>query len=190
MMRLCAAGLIASFIVSPVQSLAGEIADAGRQAEVQAGRGQFLQALDALQAAQDAIWQASPLLLRKYFFVAAKPGSFGVYDLRENSVFHKNEQLLIYAEPIGFGYGRDGEMYTIDIAMDFDVRSKDGTLIARQMDFGSLQFRSNVQNREFFANITYNFSGLKPGDYEVITTLRDKPSGKTAEFTLPFTMTE
>src|SRR5688500_13642770 len=103
MMRSMMAMMLA---ISAVE--AGEIADAGQQAEELAGQGDYLDALNALSAAQDVIWQKSPLIVRKAFFVAAEPGGFGIYDLRNDSVFKKTDKLLIYAEPVGFGYGLDG----------------------------------------------------------------------------------
>jgi hypothetical protein len=47
---------------------------------------------------------------------------------------------------------------------------------------------SRRRNKEFQVFITYNFQGLKPGDYVLATTLRDRNSPKTGSFELPFTI--
>ena len=63
-------------------------------------------------------------------------------------------------------------------------------MVAQQQNFGSLTLRSRVPNKEFMAKVTYNFSGLAPGDYEVTTTAHDKNSPKSADFALKFTLVD
>ena len=41
---------------------------------------------------------------------------------------------------------------------------------------------SRHQNREVQANITYRLDGIPPGQYTLVTTLRDKNSLKTGSF--------
>jgi hypothetical protein len=78
------------------------------------------------------------------------------------------------------------------LALGVDVVVKDsaGAEIGRKDDFGELSFQSRYKNNEFFAKLNYDFSGLPAGDYQVTSVLRDKVTGKTVEFTLPFSMSE
>ena len=188
MKRLIAAACLAAALALPAR--AGEIADAAINAEALASEGKFDEALAALTEAQAKLWDLSPMFVRKAFFVAAEPGGFGIYQARANSTFPKAEKLLIYAEPVGFGYNRDGELYVVNITMDFDILNPAGKSVAAQKNFGVLGLTSQVPNREFFAKITYDFSGLNAGDYSVLTTLNDTVSGESVEITLPFTLTE
>ena len=188
MKKLIAAACLATVLALPVH--AGEIADAGATAEALASEGKFDEALAALPEAQAKLWDLSPMFVRQAFFVAAEPGGFGIYDKRANSTFPKAEKLLIYAEPVGFGYNKEGELFVVDIAMDFDILDPSGKSVAAQQNFGSLGLKSQVPNREFFAKITYDFSGLNAGDYTVVTTLNDKVSGESVNITLPFTLTD
>ena len=171
-------------------ALAGELADAGAQADAQVERGQYLDALATLSAAQDKIWNKSQLLFRKTIFVASDPQGFGIYDLHEGDRFKRSESIILYAEPIGYGFRKDGELNVIDLSLDFEVRAKDGRLIGGQKAFATPQLRSRVQNHEFFVKVVYDFSAVPAGDYEVKTTVNDRTSGKSGSFTLPFTLTE
>ena len=188
MRKLFATACFAAMLAGPAWS--GEIVDAATAAEELASEGKFDEALAVLTEAQAKLWDLSPMYVRKALFVAEEPAGFGIYKLREGSIFKKSEILLIYAEPVGFGYTRNGEQYVVDIAMDFDILDKSGKSVAAQQNFGSLGLTSNVPNKEFFAKITYNFSGLESGDYDVVTTLNDKASGETVSFTMPVTMTD
>ena len=49
---------------------------------------------------------------------------------------------------------------------------------------------SRRRNKEFQVYIVYNFKGLKPGDYVLVTKLSDRNSDKKGEFELPFTIAE
>ena len=48
-----------------------------------------------------------------------------------------------------------------------------------------IELTSRVPNREFQATITYDLSGIEPGSYVLITTLRDKNSAKSGSFETP-----
>jgi hypothetical protein len=171
-------------------AIAGELADAGAMADAKVQQGQYLEALTTLSAAQDKVWEKSPLLFRKTVFVAADPAGFGIYDLHDGSTFKRSESLILYAEPIGYGYRKDGELNVIDLSLDFEVKAKDGRLIGSQKAFANPQLRSRVQNHEFFVKVVYDFSAVPAGEYEVKTTVNDKTSGKAGSFSMPFTLTE
>jgi hypothetical protein len=185
---ICAAGLVGILAMGPVQ--AGEIADAATKAEGLLEAGQFDQAYQAMEGARDLIWRQTPLTFRKTLFVASDPAGFGIYDVRDSSTYKRTDAIVIYTEPAGFNYGRDGEMYVIDMALDLEVKDLAGQSIGTKNDFSSWTLRSRVANKEFMGKLTYDFAGLPAGDYEVITTVRDKNSDKKAAFSLKLTLTE
>jgi hypothetical protein len=190
MKPLFAALFAASLLVGPGLAAAGDVTAAATRAEDLAAAGNYEEALAAIDEAKEVIWKAAPLTFRRALFVASDPQGFGIFDIRENAVFRKSEQLIIYSEPVGFGYGRDGNIYTIDLTLDFVIRGVDGKEVAKQENFGTLSLRSRVPNKEFMAKVTYNFSGLPAGDYEVTTVARDKSTGKSGQFALKFTLTD
>jgi hypothetical protein len=182
--------LAAGLFALSSSALAGELADAGAAADSQIERGQYLEALATLSDAQDKVWQKSPLLFRKTLFVASDPAGFGIYDLHDGSRFKRSEEVILYAEPVGYGYRKDGDINVIDLSLDFEVKTKDGRLVGGQKGFANPQLRSRVQNREFFIKVVYDFSAVPAGDYQVKTSVFDKTSGKSGSFTLPVTLTE
>ena len=178
-------------LVSTVSlAVAGDIAKLASDAEALLAEGKYEEASKALEQAQDELWKQSPLMFRRALFTAGEPVGYGIYDLRETNVFKRGELLIIYSEPMGYSYGRDGSLYVIELGLDFIIRSPDGQEVAAQKDFGVLKLSSRFPNKEFMAKVTYDFSGVPPGDYEVTTVAHDKASDKSAEFTLPFTLIE
>jgi hypothetical protein len=181
--------LLGAAILLAAPAAAGELVSSANTAEGLAAQNKYLDAIDEMSWAVAKLWQWSPLLIRKSLFVAGEPGGYGIYDERKDAVFKRKEPLIIYAEPVGFGYTYADGLYSIDLALDFEVKDKQGKTVASKANFGALTLKSRVQNREFYAKVTYDFSGLQPGDYDVTTTMRDKATEKTTNFTLPFTLT-
>jgi hypothetical protein len=190
MTRLAIALCAAMLLAVPSTAGAGEIADDAAQAEQLLAAGKYEDAIKALEAAQDLIWQESPLMFRRALFAAGEPAGYGVYDLREGSTFKRSEPLIIYSEPMGYSYGRDGSLYVISLDLDFIIKDPAGKVVAQQENFGNLSFRSRFPNKEFMAKVTYDFSSLPAGDYSVTTRAKDKNSDKAAEFTLAFTLVD
>ena len=98
--------------------------------------------------------------------------------------------MLVYAEPFGYGFGKEGDLFKIDFSADFELRTPRGQILHAQEGFASLDMVSRRRNKEFQVYIVYNFKGLKPGDYVLVTKLSDRNSEKKGEFELPFTIAE
>ena len=190
-MKFCFAAAIAAMLLFTAgKAKAGEIVDAAVNAERLLAQRRYDEALATLDNAKDEVWKAAPMTVRKALFTASEPRGFGVYDIKEGTTFKRSDPIIIYAEPVGYGFGRDGELYVIDLGLDFAIKSRDGKILARQENFGSLALRSRVPNKEFMAKLTYDFSGLPAGDYEVTTNIKDKNSDKSTEFTMKFDLVE
>lgn len=171
-------------------ALAGDIADAGSKAEQLMESGDHAGAMSALDDAREAVWNAAPLTINKAILVASDPQGFGIYDIRDGNQYKSGEPIVIYTEPSGFGYGRDGDIYTINMALDFTIKSSSGEELAAQKDFAKWELRSRVPNKEFMGKLTYTFNGIQPGDYIVETVIRDQNSDKTVTFPTPFKIIE
>jgi hypothetical protein len=166
--------------------LAGPIEDNAKQAEIHFSQGKFSEALSSIDAARELVWNAMPLGIRNATFVTSEPAGFGVYDTRGNNTFKPDTPLLIYFESQGYGLGRDGELYTIDFLVDFEVKSVDGESLAKKEGLNLPEIRSRSRNHEFYGSLTYTFTGFPPGEYEVVTTVHDRNSNKQADFPLKF----
>jgi hypothetical protein len=186
--RALPALLLALAVAAPSVAAAGQVLDDATTAEALLNSGKPVQALAAIEDAFNVTWDAAPLGFSEASFVTGKPAGFGIYDTRPTSIFKPDEQMMVYAEPFGYGFGKDGDIFKIDFSADFELRTAKGQILHSQSDFASLDMKSRRRNKEFQVFIVYNFKGLKPGDYVLETTLHDLNSPKTGSFELPFTI--
>lgn len=169
---------------------AGPVADGGLKAEQLLEKGDTIGALNALDEAAEAIWEKSPLVFRKVLFVEDADG-FGVYRPRASSVFKVGEPLIVYVEPVGFGYGKHplgGN--EINLVSDFVLAGENGGALLSRDDFLNVTLASLYRNREFQMKLTVNLTGLPPGKYVAKFHVRDANSSKSGDFELPFEMVE
>lgn len=166
---------------------ADAVESAGKASEVDAlaAQGKYIEAVAALDEAAAALWEKAPLSMRRALWVAAPPTGFGMYNARENNVFASGAKMIIYAEPVGFGWRRNGDIWQTDVAIDVVVKGKDGTVLQRAPDFTNLRVSSRIRNREMMAQLTYSFTDIPAGEYIVESIMRDKVSGKSGSFSLP-----
>jgi hypothetical protein len=75
---------------------------------------------------------------------------------------------------------------TIEMALDFELKDAAGKSLAKQENFSTWKIRSRYPNKEFMGKLTYDFTGLPVGEYELGTTVHDKNSEKSASFSLKF----
>ena len=186
--RLAAASVATFCWTSSV--LAGGIVDAAIRAENALAKGKTVEALASIETATQEVWDAIPLTIVKALFVSARPTGFGAYQERASKSYRLGEPILVYAEPVGFGYRADGAFNWIDLTADFEIRTSTGQSLGGQEDFGDFRVRSRYRNREFHIFLSYTFNGLQPGEYVLITTLKDRVTGRSASFELPFTTVE
>lgn len=180
-------GIVAAACLLSVTAAAQSISDQARKAQMLAGQGNYIGAIDALDNAADLLWQKSPLVCRRILWVAERAPNFGDYNIRDNNIYRAGEDMLAYAEPVGFGWRKSGDIWHTDMVADFIIRGKNGKELFRKNDFGKFDIGSRVRNREFRLNLTYNVKA-PPGDYVAITHLRDKVTGKAGDCALPFTI--
>lgn len=169
-------------------SIAGEIADRAAEAERLLETGQGLDIIETFEKAQDALWTAMPLTIRRAVLVSDASG-VGVYRPRGNNRFRADEALLLYIEPVGYGYGSDGlGNNVIALAVDLTLRTEAGELLGTIEDIGSIKVSSRSRNRELFFNLTLTFTGgtVGPGRYRAEFLMRDQNSSKTTTFTVDF----
>jgi len=185
MFRLFAGMLAAACMYGAAlaQDISGKAKEA---AEALAGQGKFIEALAALDEAATALWDRAPLTMRRALWVAETPNGFGAYNPRENNVFTAGTSMIAYAEPVGFGWRKSGDLWYTDLIVDLVIKASDGTVLLRKPEFQKLELGSRVRNREFMAHFTYTFTGIPAGEYVVETTLRDAATGKNGTFSLPF----
>ena len=175
--------LAASFATT---AAAADLVAKATDAQTLADQGKYIEAIAALDAATDALWEQSPLVFRRALWVAGPPNGFGAYNPRETNVYTAGDQMIVYAEPVGFGWSKTGDIWQMNMAVDLTIKSKDGEVLLTKDDFQKLSIASRVRNREFMTTLTLTLTGIPPGEYIADTTLRDQVSGKKGTMTLPF----
>jgi hypothetical protein len=165
---------------------APDISTRTKEAAALAEQGKFVEAFGALNEAEAAIWDRMPLTIQRALWVADSPTGFGVYTPRPDNIFDAGAPMRIYAEPIGFGWSKSGDLWHVELRIDLILRHRDGAEILRQPDFHKLAVASWVRNRELMTTLTYTFRDIPKGEYLVDTNLRDAVTGKAAAFSLPF----
>lgn len=183
------AALAASFVflaaaTSPGQC--GPITDHAALAERLIEENDPVGAVAALDAAIEEVWKRSPLIFRKSLFVEDSAG-FGIYRERDSEIFKPGEPLVVYAEPIGFAYGKNaiGGM-EINLVADFVLTDRDGKTLFSKDDFLNVALPVRYHNREFQMKLTVNLTGLPAGKYIARFNVRDHHSDKSGMFELPF----
>jgi len=180
-----AAALTLAF--APVAALAGEISDRASEAEQLLGQGRPADAQAAFDKAAAAFWIASPLQLRVAIFADEVKG-FGNYTPHQGTTFKPDDTLLIYLEPIGYAFAPEGDSFKVRIAVDLEIHTPGGLVLAKSPDFGHLEWSARSKTREIHATLKLPLPKLKSGDYQLSITLRDQGSPKTATITMPFTL--
>ena len=169
-------------LTTPVQ--AGPLVDSAAAIEARLATGDAIGALEGARDLLDQVWDQSPALSFGQALLVAEPATgYGVFNPRSSIVFKKDEPILIYCEPFGFGYGTPGEgLHSVNFIVDLQVLDASGNQLALAEGATEFNMTSRHQNREVQANITYNLDGIPVGRYTLITTLRDKNSLKSGSF--------
>jgi hypothetical protein len=150
------------------------------------------QSLDEINKREEAVrqaWVKTPLTVRRALFVSEEPAGFGIYTPRSSARFKAGEQMIVYAEPVGFTWRSvDDSQYEFGVKVDLIIKTAAGKTIGEQENFGNLVLRSRTQNQEFLIHLDVNVSGAPAGDYLLAFRLHDAESDKAATIELPFSL--
>jgi len=145
------------------------------QAESQFVKGDTLGAAASLREAMMMVYNRSKLEIEMSELVMGKPAAMGSYQARKSNKYKANETIIIYVEPVGYHFVKKGDVYSFGITADFAVTDTKGTILGGKKGFGSWELSSaNRPLFDFYMTLTYHFTGIKPGNYIVITTLTGK----------------
>ncbi|WP_333821545.1 hypothetical protein [Pinisolibacter sp.] len=182
------ATLLALTLPFAIPAAAGELTPLAEKAEAALAAGKAGAAVDALDAALDVVWKATPLTFRKALFVSEPPTGFGAYVERADAVFTPGQPLLVYAEPIGFEWKQADGLFTCDLIIDVALRDPAGKVLFEKREIGRMALKSHARNHEFMMKLDLNLRGLPVGDYVLDGIMRDEVSKKWGSFSLPFSV--
>ncbi len=181
--------IAASTIFLATPTLADEVSDKATVAENLLQSGEPNAAFEALDSAVDAFWTIAPLTIRQAHFVTQGAGGDRLARPSDEP-FMSGETVAIHVEPLGYGFRRDGDDFQMIITTGIEIRTFGHLILAKSLDFGRFEWSGQVKNRAFAGQISIDLPDLKPGDYEILLTLNDQASQKTASVTLPLTIAQ
>jgi hypothetical protein len=188
-MHFKAAGLTAALVLSwSSLAAAGPAVDAAQRAETLAAEGNTVEALDALNGAVDALWQASPLAFRRVVLVDSASG-YGLYKERADRKFSPDEALTVYVEPVAFGHGSADGAGTIGFTADIALENATGQELSSTRDVFAVSAPSAPDRHEFYMTLSFAVPYLRPGQYTATFTVHDQNSDKSGSFEVPFEIT-
>jgi hypothetical protein len=74
----------------------------------------------------------------------------------------------------------------LGFVVDFEIKSKDGEVLAGKDNFMRIATDTHTRNLEFMVVLTLNMSSAPPGDYVIEYKLHDIATDKTASFQMSF----
>lgn len=163
------------------------LSDSAMNIEARIAADDFASAIAASRDMLGQVWDMTPNLGFTETLLVAEPApGYGIYNPRPTINYKLGESIYVYAEPYGYGFGSPGDgLNSIGFFVDLQVVAADGSILGEVPNVVELDLTTRVRNREFQATITYDLSGIAPGAYVLITTLRDKNSAKSGSFETP-----
>src|SRR5204863_8437695 len=145
---------------------------------ISAAKSQSLEEVGRRQAAVIEAWEKTPLTVRQAAFIKGEPRGYGLYDEHASNEFKKGERVIAYWKENG------KRLFEFGFVVDFQIKSRDGEVLAEEENFMRIATESHRRNVEFF--IVLSMGRAPPGEYVVTYKLHDIASDKTASFEMPF----
>jgi hypothetical protein len=154
---------------------------------IHSARSQSLEEDWRRQAAVIEAWEKTPLTVRQAAFLKGEPRGYGLYEEHASNEFKKGERVIAYAEPVGYGWKENGKgLFEFGFVVDFQIKSRDGEVLAEEENFMRIATESHRRNVEFFLVLKLSMGRAPPGAYVVVYKPHDIASDKTTSFEMPF----
>jgi hypothetical protein len=145
-----------------------------------------IETINAARALTAEAISTAPLGFRRILFVRDVPDGYASYEPRGNNIFTPDEPLIVYTEPIGVAWTKDGDEYSTKLSVDFEIRSPDGKVLAGQKGFGEFALSAREPPLDFMTHVKLDVTGAAAGSYVLGLTMHDTKSGKSTSVDLPF----
>lgn len=131
------------------------------------------------------------------FIVPESDGGYGVYEEHISDTFAPGEDIVLYVEPVGFSHKpiapttpNNQTLYLMNFTADLVITDPEGSVLGGFQDLPISQIVSHHQNKEVNLVITLSQSEPFPeGNYELLYTVHDVPSGDIFEIGKDITIT-
>ena len=155
-------------------------------AAAQAATDKAIETINAARALTAEALSSAPLGFRRVLFVREVPEGFASYEPRADNIFTPDQPLIVYTEPIGVAWTKDGDEFSTKLSVDFEIRSPDGKVQAGQRAFGEFALSAREPPLDFMTHIKLDVTGAPAGAYILGLTMHDTKSGKSTAADLPF----
>jgi len=147
---------------------------------------QAIENINAARARTVEALSSAPLGFRRILFVREVPDGFAAYEPRADNIFTSDEPLIVYTEPIGVAWIKNGDEVSSKLTVDFEIRLPDGKVLAGQRGFGEFALSAREPPLDFMTHVKLDVTGAPAGDYILGLTMHDTNSGRSTTTDLPF----
>jgi hypothetical protein len=110
--------------------------------------------------------------------------AYGIYQEHKSSIFKPGEDIILYAEPVGFSHVpvniNNTKLYLINLTASIILSDTQGNILFGRENIPALNTISHTQNTEMFARLRVGQSSpFPPGGYVITYILNDVPSGRS-----------
>jgi len=148
-------------------------------AKVSWEEGMNIEAVDKLREAVLLVWDDVPLTVRNVRLVSDPDN----YVMKNNNLYGKGEPIYITSQIYGHQLKKVSDSYHINITTDFLVMDDSGKVLGGQQNVFTFDHISPIPIIDFTFDFTYTLTDAPEGTYDIKTTVHDKNSGKSTEFT-------
>jgi hypothetical protein len=137
--------------------------------------GDNITALESIWAAQEFIWNLSPLGVRNAVFVTEDPQDYGKYTPRDGENFSPSELIILYCEPFGYTQKKSPDgTYSFSYTWSFKIFDSSGKLLGGQDNIGPFLYEGYRSFKtENMMAATINISNIPAGAYLLQITITD-----------------
>ncbi|GAA0778894.1 hypothetical protein E1180_19405 [Roseibium denhamense] len=146
-------------------------------------------AFSSARSAYVEAWESSGLAFAKALLTETKSNGFGQYSPRADADFAAGDPLYVYAEPVGYAFAQTGTGQSYQLTASYKLLNGSGQVLAEQQNFAEFSGSGRSLQLQLSAGLSFEFSGLPGGEYQLETMFTDTVGQQSASFTLPFTVT-
>lgn len=183
--------ILATTLVAVLVPLAGSTAFAAEPEELVGAaaamirEGRTVEAYKTLKKGLDLLGPRAPLTVLRSMLIKDDPAATGVYDPRGSNRYLQGERIVVYGEVIGFATIAEEGRQRVSLGFDYTLTGAEGEIYAGKREFGTWEQESRDPITETYFYLSYEFTGLEPGIYDLETKIRDTVSKKETTLVIP-----
>ncbi|HRD77459.1 MAG TPA: hypothetical protein PK264_16250, partial [Hyphomicrobiaceae bacterium] len=119
--------------------------------------------------------------IRGHVLVESIPAGYRRYARRTNLAYKGGEQIVLYGEPIGFGWSAVVNGQQLHMVVNIEIVDQTGAVVFKPEDVTLRQTEATMP-AEPFVHVAFVLPTLKPGEYAVHYKFHDRANKKMVRF--------